>query len=180
MVRPYTYDDVINTMNDVSSHGWRKFFDERLESVGAHAPLGGIEAAGWSLGWTDTLSAYLKIIEDKGKRTEMQYSIGLLLKDDATVIDVVPSSAADKAGMTPGMKVLAVNGRRYTPKVLRAAVRAAKGKTAPIEIITEHTDYFRTCKLDYHEGEKYPVLVRQASKPDLLGAILTAKAGKRR
>ena len=76
--------------------------------------------------------------------------------------------------------MLAVDGRRYTPKVLRAAVRAAKGRTAPIEIIAEHTDYFRTCKLDYHEGEKYPVLVRQAAKPDLLSAILTPKAGKRK
>jgi len=180
MVRPYAYDDVINTMNDISSHPWRKFFDERLESVGAHAPLGGIEAAGWSLGWTDTLSSYLKILEDKGKRTEMQYSIGLMLKDDATVTDLIPGSAADKAGMTPGMKVLAVNGRKYSPKVLRAAVSAAKGKTAPIEIIAEHTDYLRTFKLNYHEGEKYPVLLRLAGKPDLLSQILTAKAGKPR
>jgi predicted metalloprotease with PDZ domain len=180
MVRPYAYEDVIHTMNDVSPHGWQKFFDERLESVGAHAPLGGIAAAGWSLGWTDTLSAYLKILEDKGKRTEMQYSIGLLLKDDATVIDLIPGSAADKAGMTPGMKVLAVDGRKYSPKVLRAAVRAAKGRTAPIEIIAEHTDYLRTYKLDYHEGEKYPVLLRQPSKPDLLTAIFTPKAGKKR
>jgi len=177
MVRPYAYDDVIATMNDVSPHAWRRFFDERLQGVGPHAPLGGIEACGWALGWSDTVTAYLKALESKGKRTEMQYSIGLLLREDATVTDVIPGSAADKAGMTPGMKVLAVDGRRYTPKVLRASVRAAKGRTAPLEIIAEHTDYFRTFKLDYHEGEKYPVLVRQAAKPDLLGAILAPKAG---
>jgi predicted metalloprotease with PDZ domain len=180
MVRPYAYDDVVTTMNEVSSHAWRKFFDERLEAVGAHAPLGGIEASGWTLGWVDTVGAYLKALEDKGKRTEMQYSIGLLLRDDAAIIDVIPGSAADKAGMTPGMKVLAVDGRRYTPKVLRAAVKLAKARPAPIEIIAEHTDYFRTFKLDYHEGEKYPVLVRQAAKPDLLGAILAPKAGAKR
>ena len=180
MMRAYAYDDVVGTMNEVSSHAWRKFFDERLEGTGAHAPLGGIEACGWTLGWSDTLSAYLKVLEDKGKHTEMQYSIGLLLGENGTVTDVIPGSAADKAGMTPGMKVLAVDGRRYTPKVLRAAVKAAKSRTSPIEIIAEHTDYFRTFKLDYHEGEKYPVLVRSAGKPDLLGAILAPKAGAKR
>jgi len=179
-VQPYSYDDVVAAMNDVTQYPWRRFFDERLESVGAHAPLGGIEAAGWSLGWADTVPSYLRILEDKAKHTEMQYSIGILLKDDATVVDVFPGSAADKAGMTPGMKVVAVDGRRYTPRVLRSAVRAAKGRNTPIEIIAEHADYFRTFQLDYHEGEKYPVLVRQTSKPDLLSAILAPKAGKRR
>jgi len=36
----------------------------------------------------------------------------------------------------------------------------------------ENTDYFRTFNLDYHEGEKYPHLVRDESKPDLLTDIV--------
>jgi hypothetical protein len=39
----------------------------------------------------------------------------------------------------------------------------------------ENTDYFRTIKLDYHGGEKYPHLRRDESKPDLLTEILSAK-----
>jgi hypothetical protein len=74
------------------------------------------------------------------------------------------------------MKLLAVNGRRCTPKVLRAAVRAAKGTSRPIELLAEHADYFVTFRLDYHEGEKYPVLERVAGNPDLLAAILAPRA----
>ena len=44
-----------------------------------------------------------------------------------------------------------------------------------IELIVENTDYFRVVKLDYHGGEKYPHLVRDESKPDLLTEIYRAK-----
>ena len=41
--------------------------------------------------------------------------------------------------------------------------------------MVENTDYFRTVKLDYHGGEKYPHLMRDESKPDLLTEIYRAK-----
>ena len=73
------------------------------------------------------------------------------------------------------MKVVAVNGRRFSPDVLRDALKAAKNGIAPIELLVENTDYYKTYKLDYHGGEKYPHLVRDESKPDLLTEILKAK-----
>ena len=175
-VKPYTYENVIADMSAAWKHDWRRFFDEHLERTGPHAPLTGVEASGWALGWTDTLSAFLKSIETNGKRTEMQYSIGLLLKEDGTLIDVIPGSAAARAGMAPGTKLIAVDGRRYTAKVLRAAVRAAKGRSGALELLAEHDDYFRTFRVDYHDGEKYPVLLRREPKPDVLGAILAPRA----
>ena len=39
----------------------------------------------------------------------------------------------------------------------------------------ENTEYYRTFKLDYHEGEKYPHLVRDESKPDVLSEIIKAR-----
>ena len=73
------------------------------------------------------------------------------------------------------MKVVAVNGRRFSADVLRDALKAAKTGTAPIELLVENTDYYKTYKIDYHGGEKYPHLVRDDSKPDLLTEILKAK-----
>jgi len=55
------------------------------------------------------------------------------------------------------------------------AIAAAKTNTAPIELIVENSDYFRTIKFDYHDGEKYPHLVRDEAKPDLLSEIYKAK-----
>ena len=55
------------------------------------------------------------------------------------------------------------------------AIHAAKSNPAPIELIVENTDYYRVVKLDYHGGEKYPHLVRDGTKPDLLTEIYRAK-----
>jgi predicted metalloprotease with PDZ domain len=82
---------------------------------------------------------------------------------------------AAEAGIGPGMKLVAVNGRRFSPEILRDAVKATKNSNAPMELLIENTDYYKTYKIDYHGGEKYPHLVRDDSKPDLLTEILTAK-----
>ena len=70
------------------------------------------------------------------------------------------------------MKLVAVNGRKWTASNLRAAVKASKTQSGPIELLIENSDYFTTLKLDYHDGEKYPDLERDESKPDLLATIL--------
>jgi C-terminal processing protease CtpA/Prc len=89
--------------------------------------------------------------------------------------DTVEGMIAAKAGIGPGMKIVAVNGRRISAEVWHDAIRAAKTSPSPMELIVENTDYFRVVKLDYHGGEKYPHLVRDESKPDLLTEIYRAK-----
>jgi predicted metalloprotease with PDZ domain len=89
---------------------------------------------------------------------------------------VVPGSAAAQAGIAPGMKLLAVNGRRWTPDDLRAAIRQVKNGGTPIELLIENEDFFQTYRMDYHGGERYPHLERISGKPDLLGEIAKMKA----
>ena len=97
------------------------------------------------------------------------------MKDDGEVSDTIEGMTAAKAGMGPGMKVVAVNGRKFSADVLHDAIKTAKSSSDPIELLVENTDYYKTFKLDYHEGEKHPHLVRDESKPDLLGEIIKAK-----
>jgi predicted metalloprotease with PDZ domain len=82
---------------------------------------------------------------------------------------------AAKAGIGPGMRVIGVDGRRFSIDVLRDALKAAKSNNAPIELLVENDEYYKVYKLDYHGGERYPHLVRDESKPDLLSEILRAK-----
>jgi len=82
---------------------------------------------------------------------------------------------AAKAGIGPGMKLIAVNGRQFSPEVLHDALKAGKNSNQPLELLVENTDYYKTYKLDYHAGEKYPHLIRDESKPDILTEILKAK-----
>ena len=101
--------------------------------------------------------------------------MGLFFGSDGLIRDTVEGMIAAKSGLGPGMKIIAVNGRRFSPQVWHDAIRAAKASPAPLELIVENTDFFRIVKLDYHGGEQYPHLVRDGSKPDLLTEIYRAK-----
>jgi len=89
---------------------------------------------------------------------------------------VWPGSPAAVAGIAPGMKLMAVNGRRWSPEVLREAIQAAKGTSKPIELLIENEEFFKTYTLEYHDGERYPHLERNPAQPDVLTEIVRAKA----
>ena len=171
-VVPYSEDDVVAALNQVTANDWREFFRSRIYEIAPRAPLGGIEGSGWRLAYTNTVSPMLKARESQNKLTDMSYSLGFIVKEDGYITDVIPGSPADQAGAGATMKLLAVNGRHWTPEILRAAVKAAATNTAPVELLVENEEYFKTCPVNYHGGEKYPLLVRDGAKPDLLGQIL--------
>jgi len=174
-LKPYTFEDVVKTLNQVAPYDWAGFWTERLTNHGPGAPLAGIEQAGWKLVYDETPTDYFRSDEHDAGQVAEVYTFGLRLREDGGVIDAIEGMMAAKAGIGPGMKVLAVNGRRVTADVLHDAIKAAKGNPDPIELLVENTDYYRTFRLNYHEGEKYPRLVRDESKPDLLSDILKAK-----
>ena len=148
---------------------------ERLSNHGPGAPLGGLEGSGWKLVYDEVPSELDRAEDSEGKHLSAHYSLGLLFGEDGVVKDVIEGMVAAKGGIGPGMKIVAVNGRRVTADVWRDAIRSSKTSSAPIELIVENTDYFRVVKLDYHGGEKFPHLVRDESKPDLLTEIFRAK-----
>ena len=174
-VKTYTFDDVVNTLNQVTAYDWRGFWTERLSNHGPGAPLMGIEASGWKLAYDDVRSDWLKAEEEKEDSVDAASSIGLLLHKDGIIGDTIEEMPAAKAGIGPGMKVIAVNGKKYSGDVLRDALKEGKAGSAPLELLVENAEYFHTYKLDYHGGEKYPHLVRDESKPDVLGEIIKAK-----
>jgi predicted metalloprotease with PDZ domain len=171
-VVPYTLDDVLAALNEVARYDWRQFFLARIYVTTPHAPLGGIENAGWRLAFTNTPPPMLKSAESAEKLTDLGFSLGLIIKEGGPVQDVIPGSPADQAGVGAAMKLVAVNGRRWTPELLRTAIKAAVTNTPPIELLVENEDYFKSCKVEYHGGEKYPRLEREASRTDLLSEIL--------
>jgi predicted metalloprotease with PDZ domain len=175
MVKTYNVDDVVNALDQVAKHDWRAFWTERLTNHGPGAPLTGIEGSGWKLVYDEYPSELDRAQGADGKRMNARYSLGLSVNDDGVVKDTVEGMVAAKAGIGPGMKIVAVNGRRITADVWRDALRASKSSASPIELIVENTDYFRVVKLDYHGGEKFPHLVREESKPDLLTEIFRAR-----
>jgi predicted metalloprotease with PDZ domain len=177
MFKPYTFDELVKTLNEIAPFDWKKFFNDRLWSTSPHAPLGGIEASGWKLIYTDTPGDIWRTKEMERRSVDVSLSIGLIIQDTGIITDSFFFKPAANAGITPGMKLIAVNGRRFTDEVLRSAIKEAKTSKAPIELLVDNADYFKTYKLDYHEGEKYPLLQRN-EKPDTLSDIIRPHATK--
>jgi hypothetical protein len=70
------------------------------------------------------------------------------------------------------MKLIAVNGRKYSPPVLHAALKAAQSSADPIELLVENAQYIKTYSVSYHDGNRNPHLERVSDQPDLLSDIL--------
>jgi predicted metalloprotease with PDZ domain len=169
-VVPYTLDDLLTTLNGVAPHDWGAFFAERIDVPTAHAPLGGLANAGWKLVYRDTPTRFFKLAEQAGKVVDLSFSLGLVLREDGWVLDVLPDSPAARAGLAPAMKVVAVSARRFSANVAREAV--AETRAHPdLDLLTENGDLFRSHHLAYRGGGRYPALERLPGKPDLLEAI---------
>ena len=171
-VVPYTEDDVYAALGKVVPNDWRGFFKERVQDVRSGSPLGGLEASGWRLGWTDEKPKRLKAKEGEDDITDARFSIGLLLDKQAVVTDALGGSPAEKAGIAPGMKVIAVNGRRFDRQVFEDALRAAvPGRAPSIDLLVENAEFYRTYTVPYDGGLRYPALERRADVPDTLADI---------
>jgi predicted metalloprotease with PDZ domain len=173
----YTFDQLVKALEQVVSDDWRGLLRERLTSHSALAPTGGIEASGWRLVYGEQMPDMVRAKEAVQQRMELMYSLGVSLDagpDDRSgrVVDVAPGLPAEKAGLRPGMKVVAVNTRKWSPDVLRAALREAKTSAKPIELLIENEEEFATRAVDYHGGERYPRLERIPGTEDGLAAIL--------
>ena len=167
----YTFEDVVKTLNGVQPHDWTTFLRDRLD--GKVALTGGIEASGWKLVYKDEPNAYAKA-SSRGGGADYTYSLGLSLNKEGVIGDVRWDSPAFKAGIGSGSTVVAVNGLAYDKDVLDEAVTAAK-TGAPIELMLRDFDIYRTIRLDYRGGLRYPHLERIEGKPDTLTPMLTAR-----
>jgi predicted metalloprotease with PDZ domain len=176
MVRTYTFDDIVNTLNAVSPYDWRGFLNERVNMIAVGAPLGGITNGGWKLIYDEKPNDEVKFAEQQRKFINLSYSIGLMVSADGTVLDVSPALPAAKAGLAPGMKIVGVNGRGWSTDALHEAIAATKNVSMPIELRIENGGFQENYKVDYRGGERYPHLERDPTKPDLLAEIIKAHA----
>jgi predicted metalloprotease with PDZ domain len=170
-VVPYTINDVVTTLNSVAPYDWKGFFQTRIYDVAPKAPLNGIANSGWKLVYKAEPTNLGRSHETVFQQLDMTASLGMILDEkpesEGDVLDVIGDGIAAKAGIAPAFKIIAVNGRKYSAQWMREALRA-KGD---LELLVANGEFFKTYKLDYHDGERYAHLERDESKPDMLSDI---------
>ena len=171
----YVFDDVVAALNAVQPYDWAKFLRARLDGHGPGAPLDGLARGGYKLVYTDTPSDYFKGSETRRKVTDLTYSLGMVIAAEGRLADILWQGPAYKIGLTVGTQIIAVNGVTFDADRLKAAIKDAKSSGAPIELLVKNVDRFRTVRMDYHNGLRYPHLERTGTTPARLDQILEPK-----
>jgi predicted metalloprotease with PDZ domain len=176
----FTFDDIVKALNAVEPNDWAGFLRQRLDAIGKPVPEEGFHRGGYKLVYTDAPSEYQATTEEQRKHIDLLNSIGVEIDDKdggkaGTLSQVIWDSPAFKAKLTEGAQIIAINGIAYDVDVLKDAIRAAHGKTAPIELIVKIGDRYLVANVDYHDGLRYPHLERDTAEPARLDEILAAK-----
>jgi predicted metalloprotease with PDZ domain len=171
----YTFDEVVATLNKVQPYDWQTYLQRKVYDVAATPPLEGITQGGYRLVYTDKPTGWWKNSEARGKNIDLSYSGGFVVGNDGKVTSVLWDSAAFNAGMTVGTQIVAINGRSFDTDVLKQAIRNASGGAPAVELLIKSGDLYRTVRLDWHEGLKYPRLEKVGKAKGTLDALLAPR-----
>jgi len=181
LIVPYEFDEIVQDLNQVVEYDWARFLSDRIRNVDPQVDLDGIERGGYKLVYQDQPSKGEKMLSGSRRGgLNVWYSLGLRLTGEGVIVDVLWDGPSDHAKLAPGEKLMAVNGQTYSPEALKAAIVKAKGATEPIHLLVQQEDAVVPVDVNYHDGERYPVLVRQEGSPAYLDDILKPLAASTR
>ena len=157
-VKPYDFNTLVADLNAVQPYDWAGLLSQRLTEKASGAPLKGLEMLGWKLVYQEKPSA--AFTDANRRQVNLMFSGGLLLGTAGKVEQVLWNSAAFDAGIAVGDTLIAVNDLPFSDDVLRAAVTAARGGSAPIRLLVKTDDRVRAVDWAWNGGLRYPRLER--------------------
>lgn len=172
----YDFDDVVRTLQSVQPGDWAAWLRSRLDSVGPERVERALARTGWRLGWSAAPTPLAEQAEKLWGGADFMYSLGLRVNGkDRRLGAVLWDGPAFRAGLAPGAELLAVNGRAYSAERLREITAATRDGGPPVELLVREGEVFRSVRLDWQGGLRYPVLERVDGTEDRLGAILAPR-----
>jgi predicted metalloprotease with PDZ domain len=173
-VSTYGFDDVVAALEAVQPGDWRNSLRTRLD--GDQPVLDGLERGGWKLAYDAQPNLAIQDAEGADETDDFRHSLGLKVSRDGAAIDeVVWDGPAYQAGLARDMTLVAVDGNAYSARRLARAIAAAQAGQHPIELLLRQGDRYRTHRVDYRDGLRYPHLQRVEGTPDRLSQIFAAR-----
>ena len=172
----YTFEDLVAALNQVQPYDWTTFLRERVYELHPEVPENGFAQGGYKLVYNDTLFPGERrgAAENPRFGTSFADSLGFSVMGEGMLGNVGWDSVAFKAGIVPGMQLLAVNGEVYSVDKLREAIKKAEKDPGPITLLVKDRDQIKSVALDYHGGLRYAHLERVEGTPARLDDILKA------
>lgn len=171
VVNPYTYAQFVAALTAYQPYDWDAYFKSHVYAIALHPP-DPFEELGWKLTYTATQNAVAAERERQRHIFSAAYSIGISAGMTGVIPDVIAGSPAARAGLGVGDTIVAVDNREFSPEVFIEELKATPKTTTPLTLIVKRNGLFRTVAIDYHEGLKYPHLVRIEGVPDRFAGIV--------
>lgn len=169
----YVFADVVKTLNALAPFDWATYLNTRLDSHGPQLPESGVSNIGWKLVFSDKPNEFAESGPPERKDGDFYFSLGFMIGKNDQISVVAWDSPGFKAGLSVGGTLVAVNGLAYKAENLKRVLTQAKTDKEAIELLIKTDDRYRSVRIDYHEGMRYPHLEPVAGTPDRLSRILT-------
>ena len=170
-VKPYTFNDIVNTLNQVVKYDWASLLKQRIYEIQPQLSTQGFEMAGWKVVYNDTPNSMMGKIYSFKEGAMLNTSLGMFVNSKGVVFDVATGYPADKAGFAPTMQILQVNGENYSDKRIQELTQ----KGGELVFKVNYKEDIRTLTIKYEGGLKIPHLERITGTADKLSALLNSK-----
>jgi predicted metalloprotease with PDZ domain len=177
----YTRSDIIAALNAVQPYDWNGFLRARIDAIAPHPP-DPFTAAGWRVTYAPAPSGLEIMLNGARQAYDARYSLGIVGGRDGVVGDVIDGSPAQLAGVAPGDKIVAVNGRATSAseslqQELDVALVAAQHGGPPVHLLLLGGGLYRDVAIPDDGGPRYPVLEPIPRAPDLLVGVTRPLGG---
>jgi len=172
-ISTYSFQDVCDTLNLLAPAEWKNFLNQHLFTHAASDAIAGLARAGWQLIYTSTpTETFLQDEADAGV-INLDFSIGAQLRPNGNVRSVMWNGPAFHAGLSPDIRVVAVNGHPFSRAVVLSSV--ADSASTPIHLTLQDDNTKRDVIVPYAGPLRYPHLERIPHTPDRLTSLLAPR-----
>jgi predicted metalloprotease with PDZ domain len=173
---PYTRDDLIATLSGLAEFNWDSLITTRIAGVSETLDETPLIAAGYTFGYTDEKPGVVKDEETHDKCRYYYESLGFAVADDDNkVLQIVPGSPGDEAGVCTGMSIIGVNGKTFTFERLDKAITDAE-QSGEVILLTRYGETLQEHTIAYREGIRYLKLEPLEGQTTWLDAIIAPAA----
>ncbi|MEM7315113.1 MAG: hypothetical protein AAF497_18360, partial [Planctomycetota bacterium] len=169
--KAFTRQDVIDSLNSVVAYDWEGLIRRRVDMVVERFDPSFVGLLGYTIQYSNKPANIPGNTFRATSGTDLLDSIGAVLGSDGTISDLSLGSPAFEAGLGPGMKLVGVNGHKYSKNRMLDAI-ASSVASGEIDVMLVSGDSFEHRTIRYNEGPKYMTLVRQNGTDDVLRKIV--------
>ena len=173
ITQTYTFKDVCNALNTIAPDDWAAFLQQHLRSHDDADAMAGLARAGWKLTYSDVPTKTFRQDEDEAGASNLDYSIGLQIDNEGHIASVTWNGPAFHAGLSPGARVVDVDGQPFSTQNLLAAVQMSAAKPLLLRVTMDGDS--RDAAIPYRGTLQYPHLERIAGTTDRLSLLLKAR-----